>query len=1133
MKEKITNKLPLVLTVIGTLVLLFALAFLGFKDKNVVHTTNNTKSHSDYVLVNEDAGQEFNGKRYQLGADFVTLINQDSKNNWETASRNVANAGVKSGQYDAEIIIPRNFSTRLLNLKSETPEKALVSYRVRDSQNAISNEQVANKVNGILKDFNQRIVQMYFSNIVGNLSEAQHNVNNMVGAEKAQTTNLSNTYAPVKELPHDFDEIVNTSSLLSESNADFNIEQEAFVKEVNSLLQDNQRSLADGSKTAGDAKSSVSENNKQNADKLAQSLALFDRQYQKQKEQLALQSENDSSGYNGQFGEFHNVVRSQMLQFGGQDDEGSVYQDYLHSAKYFQETQYARIKELKEEIDSLDKQLASMNKLKHQISGQFWGNDAQDYDPINAKDEMVKKAIIKQIDMVGKGEDNHLDERYLKSISSLAYLNRDDFDKLLGQLQKNDQLGQDEANQFKDAYTVLSRAVPEGGTNHLELVDDQPELNTETKNIPITIPLDINKLSSGQGQRLTFTGDGIDADLSKVAGEIKNTLDHQYGGSTSTTVQGNSIQIKVTQTQQKDDEQKEEPKDGDGNSDETSKNTKASVPTGYQTTARVSVPMNVKSVVQGNDYATQDYSWAFDGESPFNKGALSTYKNVKDKPQQNVGKLVTEFADLKAGAQQVVSMYGSPDSQSISAFAKRISGPVNANKQLNELASHDSVYWMYGNMKPKDLEESISKSLIESYRNNAHKLYTDIDEQITALGQTLGTSTDNLLKDDGQHQPTLYGTYNLMAEPEQFLRQARQLNDWYQKANKNISSGADTWKQVEKIAPESILDDGDQLPEKTDDSSSVSQVDELGQTLDQLASSTQNSASATLQSAAQVKDVKPQVKELTNSINKVRQKANTVLSGLGDTVTKSQKNTNANDQYSKRFGQVMSNAKNGGADNPLVFNFLASPIQADAQLGAVHAISLVPYYATLIVALLILVFALSVREFMQKRQLTENDNLVTPHRWWENVPNVIMILLSALVVSSVFAGVLVHFAGGKNQMMLFIYSLLVALGGTLILTGAIRQFKKTTLVIYGSILGLFFILTPLLGVVTKPNSFASWLFRFSPFQNIQNGYTALLNNGTVGTITLIVLILAVVLGLALNFFVRPSEDEVQPETTEE
>ncbi|WEV56431.1 type VII secretion protein EsaA [Ligilactobacillus acidipiscis] len=1126
MKEKITNKLPLVLAVIGTLVLLFALAFLGFKDKNVVHTTNNTKSHSDYVLVNEDAGQEFNGKRYQLGADFVTLINQDSKNNWETASRNVANAGVKSGQYDAEIVIPRNFSTRLLNLKSETPEKALVSYRVRDSQNAISNEQVANKVNGILKDFNQRIVQMYFSNIVGNLSEAQHNVNNMVGAEKVQTTNLSNTYAPVKELPHDFDEIVNTSSLLSESNADFNTEQEAFVKEVNSLLQDNQRSLADGGKTAGNAKKSVSENNKQNDEKLAQSLALFDKQYQKQKEQLALQSENDSSGYKGQFGEFHNVVRSQMLQFGGQDDEGGVYQDYLHSAKYFQETQDTRIKELEEEIGSLDKQLTSMKTLKHQISSQFWG-DAKEDDPINAGDEMVKTAIIKQIHMVGEGENNHLDERYLQSISSLAYLNKDDFDKLLKELQKNYQLGQDEVNQFKDAYTVLSRAIPEGGTNYLELVDDQPELNTETKNIPITIPLDINKLSSGQGQRLTFTGDGIEADLSTVAAAIKKTLESQYGGSTSATVEDNSIQIKVSQAQQKDDEQK------DGDSDATSKNAKANVPTGYQTTARVSVPMNVKNAAQEDNYATQDYSWAFDGESPFNEGALSTYKNVKDKSQQNVGKLVTEFADLKAGAQQVVSLYGSPDSQNISAFAKRISGPVNANKQLNELASQDSVYWMYGNMKPKDLEESISKSLIESYRNNAHKLYTDIDEQITALDQTLGTSTDNLLKDDEQHQPTLYGTYNLMAEPEQFLRQARQLNDWYQQANKNISNGADTWKQVEKISPESILDDGDQLPEKTDDSTSVSQVDELGQTFDQLASSTQNSASATLQSAAQVKDVKPQVKELTNSTNKVRQKANTVLSGLGDTVTKSQKNTNANDQYSKRFGQVMSNAKNGGADNPLVFNFLASPIQADAQLGAVHAISLVPYYATLIVALLILVFALSVREFMQKRQLTENDNLVTPHRWWENVPNVIMISLSALVVSVVFAGVLAHFAGGKNQLMLFIYSLLVALGGTLLLTGAIRQFKKTTLVIYGSILGLFFILTPLLGVVTKPNSFASWLFRFSPFQNIQNGYTALLNNGTVGTITLIILILVVALGLALNFFVRPSEDEVQPETTEE
>lgn len=62
-----------------------------------------------YALVNEDKGAVFEGKNYSLGSDFVTLINKDSKNRWETTTRNIATAGVESGQFDAQIIIPQDF----------------------------------------------------------------------------------------------------------------------------------------------------------------------------------------------------------------------------------------------------------------------------------------------------------------------------------------------------------------------------------------------------------------------------------------------------------------------------------------------------------------------------------------------------------------------------------------------------------------------------------------------------------------------------------------------------------------------------------------------------------------------------------------------------------------------------------------------------------------------------------------------------------------------------------------------------------------------------------------------------------------------------------------------------------------
>ncbi len=63
-----------------------------------------------YVLVNEDRGADFEGQQYLLGTDFVTLINKDTANRWETTTRNIATAGLENGQFDAKIIIPQDFS---------------------------------------------------------------------------------------------------------------------------------------------------------------------------------------------------------------------------------------------------------------------------------------------------------------------------------------------------------------------------------------------------------------------------------------------------------------------------------------------------------------------------------------------------------------------------------------------------------------------------------------------------------------------------------------------------------------------------------------------------------------------------------------------------------------------------------------------------------------------------------------------------------------------------------------------------------------------------------------------------------------------------------------------------------------
>lgn len=93
----------------------------------------------------------------------------------------------------------------------------------------------------------------------------------------------------------------------------------------------------------------------------------------------------------------------------------------------------------------------------------------------------------------------------------------------------------------------------------------------------------------------------------------------------------------------------------------------------------------------------------------------------------------------------------------------------------------------------------------------------------------------------------------------------------------------------------------------------------------------------------------------------------------------------------------------------------------------------------------------------------------------------------------------------------------------MITLGCMRQFRLLTLYLCGGLLGLFLMLTPLLGVVTKTGSFTNIVYRLSPLQNIQNGFTALLNGGSIGWVSYMILAIVAIVGILLNFWVKPDD----------
>ncbi|HFK2575737.1 TPA: type VII secretion protein EsaA [Enterococcus faecalis] len=1145
MEGKIKKGIPFALAIGATFLLLLFFIHLGFKDENVTRSSKDQTTKMQYALVNEDKGASFEGKRYALGSDFVTLINKDTANRWETTTRNIATSGVENGQFDAQIIIPQDFSEKLLSLQAVSPEQASVEYQVRDGQNELTNQAIQDKVNTILKDFNQRVIQMYFSSIVGNLVVAQQNVNQITDMQLLYQNQLEETIQqPFKEIPMNYTTVLSTASILDEDNKLFTNEQEAFVKSVQTLLESNNQSLESTSKTTEDTKKSVGEYSKEANEKIKKSIAQFNEQFERQKQELTNQWESDTTVYKQQFDQLNGMIINQFSSFYTPSEQGSsgIYADFLSESKLFQETQSNRIGELQKEIAELHMQVEQLTALKKQIAATYY-NDLE-ATPEIATDTQIKQAIIQLITNEKENIpnlDKNYQERLEESLSEISFVS---LERLVSELEMNNRISVEQGNLFRDELQIIQRYAEQHEldfTNSSRFMYLEPkQLHEDTIAIPqekVTFSLATNQ-ESVISLRQTNTQNGelsFLLDDSKVQ-TIKTSLNQQLAGAgysidisaitpTQLTItKPVKIQAEIPENNEVNEEntQEELAEESEEESEKVTEPANDLPPLPEKLSLTIDLPMawQLTPEQQKTAFNQIDYSWRVNNELQ-NARSFAVYIAMDQPLVTDIPEIMKQFQLLDTVSQQIVTLYGTPNqSLSIQEYAAMLTAPENQDKTIEELAGETSIYWMYDNITENEQTMMITDKLLDEYKKTGNQLYRETDEQINQLKQLIGTETDQ--NADGR-PTTLYGTLNLMTVPEKLLREAEKLNTWFDEATKQVNATYATWQEAGKVGATSVIDERNPHPEENQTTTLDVETENLVKMMQTLMQTTKETSLTTADSAAKVKDVAPTIKELKASTTKVQDHAQNILANLNDSIDESKKTTKENEEYAKTFEKVLANTRDGGADNPRVFSFLASPIQGEGIFGETRQVSLIPYYATLIVSILTFVIALTFQGFMRKRTVTVADALVEPTRVWQNIPNLLLLLITVILFGSVFSLLLVFNVSQINRFAWFSYSFLVFASGALLVCACLRQFKKLTLYIYGAMLGLFFMLTPLLGIATKVGSLSNWLYRLSPLQNIQNGFTALVNGVQISWVSYLILIVLLVLGVVLNLFVRPEE----------
>lgn len=1111
MKKKINNSL--IGVTIGGILLVTLLIYFGLKDGNLRKAAEDQTSQVTYALVNEDKGAEFEKKQYILGRDFVTLINNDLEHNWQTTTRSVAEAGISNGQFDAVIYIPQNFSERLLNLQSIEPDQAVVDYQVSEGQNELTNQAVQMKVDSILKEFNQRIVQMYFSSIVGNLSEAQRNVNTIVQGNKDTHTQLaSDIQSPFKELPGNFTSVLDVSSILDADNERFTAEQKSFVDSVKQLLETNNEGLNSSSESLETTKKTVDDFTEDVNKKIEEAIQQFDSQVELQKKQLANQWENDLENYQGQFIGLNHSMMQQMNNFYQSEANGTktsgVLADFYGQAAYFQENQAARLKEIENEITQLNEQVDSLEKLKTQIAEAYYADGTKT--PDTATDEDTKKAILNLTDLSASQNIFKLKDQYLQSLDrKINGINNGEMRAWLELLVTEGKLLDTEAEQFRQELTVLEKYAADYGVSfstatHFNYSGEAPHTSPIDAAQACTFVIDPNQATT----TIELVPEDASANLeikdnATIAAQIEASLSGQLNNSdyeiVVTPVPSRSLSISLTL------------KAG---------GTPATLPKKLA----VTLPITVQWTIDPNEkkaFLSLPYKWKVNNTEQLS-GSYASFADktallINDLPQ-----IITQFDQLGRCAEQIVTIFADPNQQGdIAGYLATINDPNHAGLKLEDFATSESIYRSYDNITEDAKKNLIQNSLVQEYRAGGDKLYHQTEEQLKALRQTIG-SKDNAANETN----TLYSTLHFMMQSEMLKNEADKLNQWFVQANEQIAATYGAFKEAEKVQAESVINEENPHPESGDTKPVAEATASIVDTMKSLVETAKQSADTTSKSAAEVEDVGSKIEDLKKTTKEVQGNADKVLNNLNKVVEDANKKDGANTIYSKNFDQVLSNTRQGGADNQKVFNFLASPMNTVGEFGENRTISVVPYYLTFIGTIVAIFIGYGLSTSLFERQLKKHDFFVTQSRIWKNMPNALRTLAISTIVAGLVSGFTTQLVNVSKIFSWFSYTFLVFLICLLFTTALARQFKRGGLFIIGLLFGFYLMMTPLLGMTTAPGSVVRFIYRFSPLQNIENGYTALINGLSIGWGTYAFLFLLVVCGFVLNLLVSAQKDSL-------
>lgn len=856
--------------------------FVYTQDKEVSVTDKAKKDEQLTVaLVNEDAGGNLNNVNYNFGQEFTNLLTNagDSKENWVTMPRSLAESKYSDGSADVIIYISNDFSDKILQLESFNPSQAKIGYKVKKSTDTVKEKNVESQVGTYLNLINQRVIKMYFSSVIGNLDDAKRNVANIVNDQETSYTSLSNyIYTPSNAASQNLGGLTSYATALQSGNKVFEDSQANFTKGVSEMLNSTSNGL-NGElpevKSFVDLQADIAKSNVATANTAISDQFKTDTDLYNNLNDNALSSLNkfyapsvitsESNGGNTVYNLFANSI----------SDYNGIIENYRSQV----ENTRNRL------MDLLNQVQGTRSKVSEQYFNADLGLDKNNYLGIGNRED--RKSAI-------KGDvQNQVTNQQVK-------------DALANQIKSS--LGGTLPSEYEGEIANLMGSIDVNSADYNALFSKLESMGAITSDEVAAYQAKLGLLSQYQAVKGVTTAGG--ATYSFLTAEDAKPSQSNV---VSINVAPTSTQVTTQVTDSAKDASEAESKDKQTNSQESTE-TKQDATTvaitdvsggrvvfadDCTTSKQITSAQSLKIAYTFDSLAVGTHTINFNlkiGDTTIPMTYTTFVTDTADDValvKEDLKAILAQLSNISTAAAMVQTLYGEP-------------GQTDLSKVNVANPSANSVVKMYGNLT----YDNIAGLDIDNYKNSGLTLYTELTNEMTELQSAIndlpGLSDERL--------------------PRNYFAQGLQsLVAWYNSAADSLNAEFSNWShnqaKVLNVAPY-----GSGNADGTSLYVDASSGDALYSSISELVKSTSDNAQSTTSNYQALGTMTDQFTQLVSQVNTIQKDVDDTMANTNKLISSQAGNIQESTTYATNFSKVLKNARSGGTDNEAVMNFLSNPV---------------------------------------------------------------------------------------------------------------------------------------------------------------------------------------------------------------